>query len=90
MKAHGIHLVETCSACPEQYDAFTKTGKRVGYLRLRHGYFSVRCPNVSGEIVYSAQSNGDGMFEDDEREEYLDAAKTAIAGWVSKNMESKG
>lgn len=31
----GIHLVKTCEACPEQYDAYLGE-KRVGYLRLRH------------------------------------------------------
>ena len=33
-----IKLIQTCGACPEQYDAFIGE-EQVGYLRLRHGYF---------------------------------------------------
>lgn len=65
--ADDIILVETCGACPEQYDAYYN-GKEVGYLRLRYGYFSVRCPSSSGDIVYEAHPRGDGIFELDERD----------------------
>ena len=82
-----IKLVLTCGACPEQYDAFND-GKKVGYLRLRHGVFYVECPDVGGEEVYEAFPNGDGMFEADERDKYLDEAKEAIAAWVSKRGDS--
>lgn len=34
-------LVKTCSACPEQYDVLDGYGDKVGYIRLRHGYFRV-------------------------------------------------
>lgn len=80
---NGIRLVETCSACPEQYDAFLGSSQRlVGYLRLRHGYFSVTCPNAEGELVYEAEPQGDGMFDDDERNYYLQTATAAIRAWV--------
>lgn len=69
-----IELVMTCGACPEQYDAFYN-GSEVGYLRLRHGSFSVYC---EGEEVYSAQPKGDGIFEPDERDYYLNQARIAI------------
>jgi len=39
MEINGYKLVLTCGACPEQYDVF-KNGQQVGYLRLRHGFFS--------------------------------------------------
>lgn len=72
------HLVQTCTACPEQYDVLDKfTGKEVAYLRLRHGYFYVECP-WGGERVYDANPRGDGIFEDTERDYYLDNAKRAI------------
>ena len=79
---HGIVLDQTCGACPEQYDAFFN-GELVGYLRLRHGYFSVRCPNSGGEVVYEAQPKGDGLFEYEERDGYLEAACAAIRRWVN-------
>lgn len=78
MKTSEINLVITCGACPEQYDAFDAGGNQVGYLRLRHGAFSVECPDVGGEFVYQAYPNGDGMFTEDERDFYLEAAKEAI------------
>ena len=81
MEANKIKLVKTCDACPEQYDAFDENGKQVGYLRLRHGYFRVDCPDVGGETVYSAEPEGDGIFMDWERESYLLAAKEAIAAY---------
>jgi hypothetical protein len=77
----GLKLVLTCFACPEQYDAFDGRGKLVGYLRLRHGRFTVDVPHCGGETIYSAAPNGDGMFDDDERMYYLLEAVTAIKKW---------
>ena len=74
-----IKLVMTCSAHPEQYDAFYND-KQVSYLRLRHGCFSVDYPDVGGEeIYYSEDMDGDGSFEDHERDSFLNKAKEAIA-----------
>lgn len=80
--ADDIILVETCGACPEQYDAYYNS-EIVGYLRLRYGYFSVRCPSSSGDIVYDAHPRGDGIFELDERGFYLNRAKEAIANYIN-------
>lgn len=82
--ADEITLVETCGACPEQYDAMLD-GAKVGYLRLRHGYFRVDYPECGGETILEANPRGDGMFEDGERAFYLDAAKTAIAARLVKD-----
>lgn len=69
-----IKLVQTCGACPEQYDGYL--GEQiVGYLRLRHGYFYAEC---YGEIVYEARPAGDGIFTYEERDFYLTEAKNAI------------
>lgn len=73
--AHGVDLVQTCGACPEQYDAYID-GEEVGYLRLRHGYFSVDYKDAE---VYSAYPDGDGCFTSNEREYYLQDACEAIA-----------
>ncbi|MDE4914815.1 hypothetical protein [Methylobacterium sp. 092160098-2] len=76
-----IKLVKTCTAYPEQYDAY-ENGERVGYLRLRHGHFRVDCPVSGGETVFRAEPRGDGMFEDDERDFHLTCAVLAIRYWV--------
>jgi hypothetical protein len=77
MTAADIQLRMTCGACPEQYDALID-GKQVGYLRLRHGHFCVEFPDVSGETVYEAETIGDGVFDESERDYHLDRAKEAI------------
>ncbi len=71
-----INLVQTCGACPEQYDAFMD-GEKIGYLRLRHGFFSVEY-TPDEETVYTANPKGDGCFEPDEQEAYLTEAKQAL------------
>lgn len=83
-----IKLVQTCAACPEQYDAFLD-GKQVGYLRLRHGTFRVDYPNCGDETIYSALPKGDGMFEDDEREYYLYEALRAIKKRLAKDRQKR-
>lgn len=77
-RAKDIELIQTCGACPEQYDAFYE-GKQVGYLRLRHGHFTVDADGPWGEELYSASPKGDGIFAGDERDKYLRKARKAIA-----------
>ena len=85
MDANDIELLETCFACPEQYDAIdSTTGKVIGYLRLRNGHFTVEVPHVRGELVYESWPDGDGAFEDYERESELAAAIEAIAAWYAQ------
>jgi len=67
----------TCPACPEQYDAFLGD-EQVAYLHLRHGHFTVECPDCGGVLVHQARPKGDGEFFDDERAGHLAAAKDAI------------
>jgi hypothetical protein len=77
-KHNGIKLVQTSLAYPEQYDAFDEVGNQVGYLRLRHGIFRVDVPECGSKTIYKAAPDGDGSFEEDEREKYLIAAIEAI------------
>lgn len=85
MTKNDIILHNTCDLCPEQYDAVNKDGKTIGYLRLRHGYFTVECPDVGGKVVYDGYPDGDGCFEEYERDAFLESAKEAIAEyWNSK------
>jgi len=72
-----ITLRRTCDAYPEQYDVFADDVK-IGYLRLRHGWFRADYPECGGETVYSAEPNGDGIFDDDERDYYLRFAIDAL------------
>ncbi len=77
MKKSEITLNQTCGACPEQYDAIYD-GKVIGYLRLRHGYFTVSYPDSGGKQVYASNTIGDGVFDSDERDYYLNKAKKAL------------
>jgi hypothetical protein len=69
-----VKLIQTSSGCPEQYNGYIND-ECVAYLRLRHGYFRVE---YKDEVVYTARPNGDGIFEDDERDKYLEEACQAI------------
>jgi hypothetical protein len=78
MTGDEIVLKRTCSACPEQYDAFFN-GALVGYLRLRHGYFY--CENTSdGSIVYEAENSAwGGCFDETSRVRELGIAIGQLA-----------
>lgn len=77
MNLQGFEFNQTCGACPEQYDV-SLNGEQMAYLRLRHGYFYVAVPDCGGEIIYTAYPKGDGMFDGDERDKYLQEALSAI------------
>jgi hypothetical protein len=82
-----IKYVMTCGACPEQYDAFYED-ICIGYLRLRHGRFI--CEYLpTGATVYSAYTDGDGIFEDYEREKYLEYAALALIAAHTPKEASK-
>lgn len=72
-----MRLEQTCGACPEQYDVWHGKHK-VGYLRLRHGHFRAHFMDVEGEVLYEADTIGDGMFDESEREFHLNKAIEAI------------
>ena len=78
---YGLTMIETCSISPEQHDVMLGN-TQVGYLRLRHGSFTVSCPNGGNLIIYEADPEGDGSFEEHEREKYLCEAIDAILLWL--------
>lgn len=82
-----IDLVETCYACPEQYDAFYK-GKNIGYLRLRHGRFTVEYLPTDKWIL-DAHPVGDGRFLDEEREHFLNKAREALAICLNEDQNDE-
>lgn len=51
------HLVQTCDACPSQWDAETDDGRPV-YIRYRWGFLSVRVAPVGGDPVLGAEIVG--------------------------------
>jgi hypothetical protein len=79
----GIELVCTCGACPEQYDAFYD-GQYVGYFRLRHGYFRVEHPDCGDETVLGMYTDGDGIFDSEERMRCLSLGCLAILDKLGK------
>lgn len=84
MNKYDIGLRRTCYACPEQYDAINiVTNERIGYLRLRHGHFTVEVPDVWGKLVYESYPKGDGIFETDERIDELTNAILAIVDYYN-------
>ena len=80
-----VKLVKTCGGCPEQYDAYID-GQRVGYLRLRHGNFSVE---YCGDTVFSGHPRGDGIFEYEERNDWLNKACYALLQAHNKDKEDE-
>jgi len=81
--SQDITLKLTCEACPEQYEAYDEHGNHVGYLRLRHGRFTVECPDVGYDLVLVGHPEGDGMFTWEERTQWLEKAVTAIKEWMT-------
>lgn len=86
MSWKDIKLIETCYACPEQYEAYYDSNE-IGYLRLRHGYFRAE---YNGKVVYDANPEGDGRFTDEERPKHLKKAKKAIYKAMINEDEPKG
>jgi ABC-type Fe3+ transport system substrate-binding protein len=84
----SLRLVQTCGACPEQYDVFDGD-EQVGYMRLRHGGFTVSYPDVMGETVYSASPEGDGIFEPDERDHFIAEGLAAITEAIRESRNSR-
>ena len=75
---HGYRLKLTCFACPECWEIYDSESIQVGYLRLRHGTCTVHFPDYGGEMIYSAYTIGDGIFDPDERMLHLRKAVEAI------------
>lgn len=75
-----VVLIKTCSEHPEMYDVFYDR-KKIGYLRLRYGYFTaqpLQNDGALGRLVYFAETKGEGSFADDERDFFLQVAVNAL------------
>lgn len=71
------------TTCPEQYDVM-RNGQRIAYVRLRHGNYTVECPDVGGETVLSMLvPNHAGNFSDENKDFYLKLAAEVIVTWLN-------
>lgn len=89
IKLHNGKLYQflmTCAACPEQYDVILNK-KQVGYIRLRHGALFAECFDCMQDVVFFGNPKGDGIFEEDEREYWLNQCLIAIDNYVEKNID---
>lgn len=77
----GLELRCTCSSHPEQYDVYDG-GAQVAYFRLRHGSFRVDVPKCGGDTIYRTDTNGDGLFDADERQKHLEIAVERVREWI--------
>ena len=78
----GLAFVCTSLSHPEQYDVYTGTGQKVGYLRLRHGKLTVTYL-PTGKLVYRHlyTDKGRGAFQSPEDRTYhLWYAAVALRG----------
>lgn len=81
---HDFRFVQTCAACPEQYDVY-EGDDLVGYVRLRHGYLRADC---HGEPIYDSVVKGDGCFYDEhERQWHMKCIKSAMAAYLDGKDE---
>lgn len=82
-----LDFVQTCAACPEQYDVFDETGTIVGYVRLRWGNLTCEYPDCGGEVIYSA-TIGDGWSgcfdSENQRQKHLSCIADAIISHINK------
>lgn len=88
-----FYFLNTCYACPEQYDVYRENGEICGYIRLRWGTITAEYPNIDGKCIYEHCFNDDfkGNFEDEaERSEYLGEIavkyQQAVLGDIHSNL----
>ena len=86
-----LNFIETCGACPEQYDVF-KGGRQVGYVRLRWGTVTCDFPDCRGDTIYSHSFDDGwkGCFDSsEERETYLNRIATAIHAALAQEKQER-
>ncbi len=73
-----VRLRKTSDESPEQYDAYDDEGNKIGYFRLRHGYFQASIGEWPAYVVYEADTDGHNKFTDAERGGHLRGAIDAL------------
>jgi hypothetical protein len=77
-KINSYRFDQTSEFAPEQYEIYDCDNNQIGYLRLRHGVFSVRVPDYGGTEILTAYPKGDADFEPEERYKFLRQALDSI------------
>lgn len=91
----NLNFIETCAACPEQYDVYTDDKRKIGYVRLRWGYLRADYIwNNNDETVYDTNFSDPygGLFtSSEERIKYLSiiAEKLLERDIIEKKIEEK-
>jgi hypothetical protein len=89
-RVDSVLFLNTCAGYPEQYDIYLD-GKQIGYFRMRHGSYSVTCPDVLGKSVLRVSTGdnfGHGEFDtEEERSEGLAKAAVACLEWALENPD---
>lgn len=71
-----MKLVQTCAACPEQYELRTQQDTVIGRLKLRHGRFLAW---HGDQLVHMGLFDpGTGVFTGEERAEHLPFGVAAL------------
>lgn len=91
--SHVMNLIQTCSACPEQYDLKSVLDmSMIAYFRVRWGYFRVDFGDCGGETIYdfSFGDGWNGIFEDeDQRIEQLSKGIEKVIEKLRKDKEEE-
>jgi len=88
MNIGPYRFVQTCTACPEQYDVYYD-GEQVAYVRLRHGQLYASIPRCGDKIVYVVDFLGDpwkGCFDGEDERAFHLYEITQVVERERKNM----
>ncbi len=77
---NGYKFLMLSNACSEQYDVIFG-GKKVAYIRLRHGSLTVNVPDIDGPIFFQHSfGNSQGQFFDEtERKSFLELIQKKLS-----------
>jgi len=76
-------FINTCIACPEQYNVLDSNGQQVAYVRLRYGKLKATVPDVGGTVVYAKEFEDSlkGIFDNNqERLDHLNSIAKVLRG----------
>jgi len=67
-----FYFLNTCFACPEQYEVYRDNGFKCCYIRLRWGSLFAEFPDIDGDIIYhyEFEDSFKGTFDNEEERNY--------------------
>lgn len=88
--SHVMNLIQTCSACPEQYDLKSVLDmSMLAYFRLRFGYFRVDFGDCGGETIYGFHLDDTWAGAFDSEEQRIEQLSKGIEKVIEKLRENK-